>query len=171
MLGLLLFNFFNKMKHIIFAIVLLCLFIGCNEQKLPSDMPELIQCTVTVIQDGKPLPDATVVFQNTDVLTRFVVGGRTDAKGVAVIRTDARYDGAPAGNYKIGVSKIEVSKIPLPARDAPDYAAKMKEIENDTFQCVDKKFVSPSDSGLTISVASPKAEAQLDVGSEKKTVH
>jgi len=40
--------------------------------------------------------------------------GTTDASGVAMMRTNARYNGAPLGAYKVIVSKLEDTPHPHP---------------------------------------------------------
>ncbi|HEY1188342.1 MAG TPA: metallophosphoesterase [Gemmata sp.] len=58
--------------------------------------------------DGKPLPGATVAFHSFNKTTEkyaYVCDGLTDASGRFVVTTYAKFDGAPAGEFVVTVSK------------------------------------------------------------------
>jgi len=116
-------------KNFIVAILLL-IFIslsGCSNR--PPGMPPLYPCTITVTQEGVALADASVMLVNisaADVGNAWTPMGKTDSNGVAVVRTNAQYQGAAAGKYKIIIEKREFdpSKVgPHPPIDSPEFAA------------------------------------------------
>lgn len=83
--------------------------IGCKRDGTkPSDFPKVFPCTVTVTDGNAPLADANISLISDKPMSNITITGRTDASGVAKIRTSqAAYfaDGAPEGNYKVLVSK------------------------------------------------------------------
>ncbi len=61
-------------------LALLCLLLlsaplmtGCTGQQKPKDLPELYPVKITVIQDGKPLADASVSLNAPSNASRFVI--------------------------------------------------------------------------------------------------
>ena len=103
--------------------LVLCLLSGCNRQKRPDGMPPLFPCDITITQDGKPLDEADVRLVLESGTTDWITAGKTNASGVAKLSTHAQFAGAPAGTFKVLVSKNvpAPSKYPMPAQDAsPD---------------------------------------------------
>ena len=90
----------HKYFFLLFSTLLLC---GCGDSSRPKDLPSLFSCTVLVIQDGKPLEEARVEF-HTGGEQKYVPVAYTDASGIAAMQTHG-FSGAPAGKYKITVSK------------------------------------------------------------------
>jgi len=119
---------------------------GCGGEKLPPGMPKLYPATITVTQDGQPLAGAEVILLNTDPSTSWSAGGMTDQNGVIKLRTLGRYDGAPAGKYRVAVEKIERPNITLPEEmptdpeERKEYNRLAKELADNTFYVVDPKF-------------------------------
>ena len=157
-------------------VILSCLFvsaslllIGCGGEKLPPGMPKLYPATITVIQDGQPLEGASVILLNTDPSTTWSAGGITNQNGKITLRTLGRYDGAPAGKYRVTVKKTESPDITLPAEmpDDPEerreYNRLVKEIAENTFYVVDPKFgldqtileveITPLDLNVSVDVS------------------
>lgn len=90
------------------AVCALVAAIGCGGKPKPDGMPELIPATIVVTQEGAPLADATVTLVSADGSCKWAVGGKTDAKGRAALNTHGDFSGAPEGNFKVGVSKVEI---------------------------------------------------------------
>ncbi len=78
---------------------------GCSKPR-PDGLPKLVPCSVTIVQESKPLEGATVSFESADL--QWSVGGTTDANGVAKMYTHGQYQGAPEGSYKVTVVKQEI---------------------------------------------------------------
>jgi len=87
---------------------LLCTLLGCGGQPKPAGLPNLYRCQVTVTMGGKPVDGAIITFA--PEAGQWSANGRTDANGVAQMKTHATYDGAPAGKFKVGVNKISVGE-------------------------------------------------------------
>jgi len=157
-----------------FIVILLLSFsvtlFGCSNR--PSGMPALYPCKITVTQDGTPLADASVVLVNisdTEKGQAWAPMGKTDSSGVAVMMTNAQYNGAAAGKYRIIVDKTETepSKLgPPPATDSPEYEAWSEKSANEDltqFSLVETVY-SSSETPHEIDVGKGTNEKTVDVG-------
>ena len=174
-----------KRIFVIFLLPAVCclpsLFIGCGGERLPDGMPRLYPATVTVMQDGKPLPEARVTMMNTDPAVNWPTGGTTDNNGVIRLMTMGRYSGAPAGTYRVYVSKIEMPEIPDILRSDPptgpegspapatrqEYNRLVQNINENSFYVVDPKFaLTPGNegtSGLSVEITPSNFRVTVDV--------
>ena len=87
---------------------------GCDKPR-PDGMPDLVGCTITLnYSDGKPAQDVTVVLTPVSQgLDKWPSAGKTDASGKAKIVTYGQYPGAPEGEYKIVLKKVETARHSL----------------------------------------------------------
>jgi hypothetical protein len=127
-------------------------------------MPKLSPITIKFTSEGSnPLADASIsLIPQDQSMSKWLVGGTTDAQGVCVIRTLGRYNGAPIGKYKIIVQKtileggdntVEVS----------DQAGSGSKGGAKSFHLVDKKFRNLNTTPLEIEVKEKdNAEATFD---------
>ncbi|WP_153556708.1 carboxypeptidase regulatory-like domain-containing protein [Roseimaritima sediminicola] len=150
---------------------------GCSEQR-PEGMPELYPATLTVVQDGQPLPEATVsLFAEDASLNRWPAGGVTDESGVATLMTYSKYPGVPAGTFKVMVNKTVTEGDPIPEppaanatmeeRAAYDRAIKTGSFE--AFQVVAKEFRTAGTTPLTVTVsADADNDLSVDIGAAVK---
>lgn len=101
------------MKHTITLFFAFCLlfvfFLGCGGGKeVPPGFPaKLTPTTVTLLKDGQPVAEAAVSLIS-EPPTPYLISAMTDAAGVAKLQTTINaYSaaGAPAGSYKILISK------------------------------------------------------------------
>lgn len=91
------------------SLMLLGLFslaIGCAGEAPPEEIPDLHSVEITVVQGGAPLEGASVQLVPQDEANRWASGGSTNAEGEANIVTMGKYDGVPAGSYKVTVDKV-----------------------------------------------------------------
>ena len=84
------------------------LFSGCGE-KLPQGMPRLNPCTITVDMEGKPVENVSVRLVSEDQI-HWGCSGITNSSGKAVLVTDGKYKGVPAGTYKVLLLRIDTEK-------------------------------------------------------------
>jgi hypothetical protein len=96
---------FEKIHLSLLFLILVC--IGCSPTR-PAGMPNLTPCKIIVTMEGKPVEAVTVKLFS-DNLT-WACTGRTNSSGVATLVTDMKYNGVPAGTYKILLTRIDVEK-------------------------------------------------------------
>ena len=135
------------------AILCLCAIIcGCSKgPKKPSDLPKLNPTTVTVTyDDGTPVENATVALLSSETGGRtWNLTGPTDASGKLVLKTDGNWDGAPAGSYRVIVTK-EISEMEEPTEVGGSVSIK------GITRYVDQKYSNPNTSGLTATIEDGK---------------
>lgn len=159
-------------RFALFCLLLLSmpLIAGCTGAKKPADLPELYPVKITVIQDGKPLADASVTLNDPTSASRFVVGYKTDAKGVAELHTDGKFKGAPAGKYKVLISKVyapEMDPNEVPPEDPEarkEYDARMAELTAQQAETVAVEYKRPTTTPAEIEITSAGLETTIDVG-------
>ncbi|MDR2706511.1 MAG: hypothetical protein LBC02_12090 [Planctomycetaceae bacterium] len=104
-------RFFNRL-----IIVLIIGISGCSYA--PPDFPKTKHCSVTVFRDSQPVADVFVTLTPTESGGMWTVSGKTDAHGVAVLRTfQGTYvvQGAPEQTFKVTLEKqpvVEGEKSP-----------------------------------------------------------
>jgi len=121
--------------------------VGCG-QKLPAGAKPTKKVTVTVLYKGAPLEGAAVTFVNTDGPPS--ANGRTDAHGVARLKTYVDGDGATLGTHKVMIEKSIAEGGQTVGSDDPSYdpnapPAKVKYL-------IPQKYSSIATSGLTADV-------------------
>jgi hypothetical protein len=147
----------------LFPCVLILLATGCG-QKLPDGMPPLHPTTLTFTQGGVPLADAGVtLFAQEPANAQWSLGGTTDSRGMLRVQTQG-FNGAPAGNFKIVVSKVETEdtgeRIEITDHDAPRPTTN----NSKSFYLVDAKYRSVGTTDLTLEVKAGKNAETFDLG-------
>lgn len=136
---------------------------GCQKgEPTPEGMPELYPASVTILQEGVPLANASIRILPENGTSRWSSGGSTDASGVAVLRTHGKFEGVPAGSYKMTVSKIEMPDLPkveLSQLDAPPAT------DGATYDLVAPEYSYPNQTPLRLEVAAgPNTYEPFDLG-------
>jgi len=99
---------------------------GCNGPRLPETSP----VDGTVLYQGKPVENATVIFSrgSRSMANGEVAMGKTDAEGKFILTThvgsEADVKGAVPGQYQVTVSK----HIPPPGMSESEYQAKAEAV-------------------------------------------
>ena len=155
-------------KYTIYSLLLLSLFCfsGCGGKKKPADLPPLYPVKLTVVQDGNPLEGATVSLIADGTNVRFTTAGVTDANGVATIKTDIDWPGAPVGKFKVCISKV-VTPPEEPSDASLSYEerrAKAGARLAQTKSVVDSRFLRPRTTTLGIEVTESGVTETFDVG-------
>ncbi|MDR1493121.1 MAG: hypothetical protein LBT05_10415 [Planctomycetaceae bacterium] len=136
-------------------------FVGCEEPK-PEGMPKLHPVTLTFQQEGKPLAEASIRLLPQFPCTWFS-GGSTDANGHAKLVTHGKYNGIPAGKYKICVDKF-YSEGDLPSMDPNKPTKPMIH-----YNLVETKYTLPDKTPLEIEVKEGKNSFEpFDLGKVTK---
>ena len=148
----------------LFVLIVVCL-PGCSGEKTPDGMPKLYpNACVKVIQDGQPLVDALVSLRPVDKGFTWGIGGRTDAQGVAQLWTHGKYKGAPAGTFKVIVSKkFNEGEKEYTAALAQNDEKAAAAIKVQSFSFVEDKFGVESQTPLKIEIDSSSKTIEVDV--------
>jgi hypothetical protein len=141
----------NQLQIII--VLLSCIFIGCQSEKQPQGLPDLVPFRLSLTQDGQPLSGASVQLFSPDI--SWSVTGNTDINGTASIVTHGKFWGAPQGKFKVIVIKNEI-------------AGNLQEEKRTTpvliYSLVDPVLRNPNTTTLEVTVEKGKKSAILDVG-------
>jgi len=141
--------------------LLLTMLPGCGGKKKPDGMPTLYSCEIKVVQDGKPLPGAVVNLVSADGSVKWVVGGGTNDAGIAKMFTHGDFPGAPAGQYKVTITKTVIEDAPTQEQlNNPSYSGPM----GTDYDYVDLQYKSQTKTTLTMEVKSGKNTMEFDVG-------
>jgi hypothetical protein len=147
-------------------IVVLPILNGCS-QSIHEGLPPLYPCSITVIQDGKPLTGANVSLVRLDGEPRWVVCGITNSSGVATIQTQMRYSGAPEGTYKVRIS-ITVSEGQAKLVPSGDVEQPLSVGDIPSYFVVDPKYDHFNTTPFEISITNGKNKESFDVGQSIK---
>ena len=147
--------------------------ISCSGVKKPDDLPDLFPTTITILQEGQPVADATVNLLP-EGNSKWFAGGKTDAQGKCIIRTQGKYDGTPAGKFNVVVYKTvtqesETRKQPEPTDpvEAKAYYDKIAK-EEKIHDFIDLKYKKPTTTDLKLEITSGMNEQTYDVGKPVK---
>lgn len=143
----------------VMSILVGCLWLasaGCDQgPEKPADLPELVPVTITVTYNGEPVEGANVLLAPTS--GKFSAAGITDAGGKAVMKTDAKYEGVPAGEYQATVAKREKLdwEPPPQPKDPSKYMEWEAELKNQPMpeHLLPEKYSKFTTSDLTVTVS------------------
>jgi hypothetical protein len=139
-------------------VLLLVLGLGCGSGK--PEGPELVPVTGTVLLDGKPLPGADVTFVPTENTPGMGGSARTDEEGKFEL-TYARGDsGAPAGQYRVTVSRrLMPDGTPVPVDD------ETPPIDSPARETLPAVYNDPEQTRLTATVEANGSSVELKLES------
>lgn len=129
---------------------------GCFEKR-PDGMPDLVPCTISVIQQGARLADANVALYPLDE-SKWTASGGSDASGNAEIHTWGTYRGVPVGKYKVTVTKVDVEKV----ETRPSGSGRGK--SPNSYHLVDLKLGEKDTTPLEIEVVKGTKRYSVDAG-------
>ncbi|EAQ82503.1 carboxypeptidase-like regulatory domain-containing protein [Blastopirellula marina] len=99
------------------ALLILVTIVGCGQYRA-SDLPDLGEVTGTVTLDGKPLPEATVSFQSTEVGR--MASGKTDSEGRYQLYLLNDISGAPLGQNDVYITTARPADDSKPGSGRPE---------------------------------------------------
>ncbi|UUO08853.1 carboxypeptidase-like regulatory domain-containing protein [Blastopirellula sp. J2-11] len=141
------------------------LILGCNRgPALPANLPPLTACTLQIQYKQTPVTEATVTL--IPAHGDWVGVARTDATGKAVVQTQGRYDGVPAGDYSITVTKYEpVTDLPPdPATPEEDAASTLSAShQSKRKSLVPEKYTKPETTDLKLTITDLPVEQTLQL--------
>ena len=150
---------------------------GCSRgPKKPDGMPPLFPTEITVKSESGPVDDAIVSLYPADgSRSQWSSGARTNAQGVARIKTHGQFDGAPEGKYKVVVKKtVAEGEAPPPmgvdAESQRIYDEYMRSGNKQTFfSVIDSQFDSVKSTTLEVEVKPQKSnDSSVDIGATVK---
>lgn len=155
------------------ALLALVAAFGCGGEKLPAGMPKPVPTTITLTLDGKGLADASVTMIPDS--GSYAAVGKTDANGVAEMKTDGKYKGAVPGSYKVVVGakdEIDYGEFGPPPTDDPvaldkwnrDVDAAGGAAAFKRISVVAQEFTAADTTPLTLTVNEGKAAETFDLG-------
>ncbi|MDO5554111.1 MAG: hypothetical protein Q4G68_10155 [Planctomycetia bacterium] len=150
---------FQWQSIVVSTVCLFSVLSGCNLEKRPEGFPRLTPCVVTILQNGTPLADANVTFHGEDA-EKWGITGRTDASGSAVMTTYGKYNGVPAGTYKITLAKEDFQG---PAA-SDDPTAPMSKEPTKIFSFVELKYTAVDSTPLEITVEKSSINMDINAG-------
>ncbi|MGL6196983.1 MAG: carboxypeptidase regulatory-like domain-containing protein [Thermoguttaceae bacterium] len=153
-----------KYSYLCLLLVFCSVLIGCGDPK-PPGFPKLFPVTIHVVQEGKPLENATVTLINLDDTMKWAVGGVTNSDGNAVLSTHGKFKGAPLGKFKVLVFK-QVSEGEEEYNDAMnrnDYMEAQK-IDVNVYAYVEDIYNLPTTTPIEIEVVKGSKLIEVDAG-------
>jgi hypothetical protein len=162
----------NRTKVSLFLSVLAAALVGvtgCDGERRPDGFPPLYPVTLYVTQEGKPLEGAAISLVTPDGSVPWVVGGVTDAEGKVKMKTHGKFDGAPAGNFNVLISKTVYEGYAeyMAALNRGDLGAARRMTVN-VFQCVEDAYTSLKDTPLHVEVTKSTKVFEVDAGQAVK---
>lgn len=101
-----------KLQKILVLVLAALVLVGCSQKKGVSFKTESVKITIT--RKGQPLEGADVRLHPMDTSGRGAMG-KTDASGVAVVKTfgegNTVVEGAVPGKYKVLVTKVDFPQV------------------------------------------------------------
>lgn len=153
-------------KYHSITIVASCLLLvaGCS-QRVPDGFPKIYPVALHVMQEGKPLERASILLRSADQSSEWAIGGVTDDSGNTTLWTHGKYRGAPAGKFKVVVSKVvnEGEQEYLDALDRQDTATARK-IDVKSFSLVEDQYDSEETTPLEIEITPKTRTLEIDAG-------
>ena len=131
---------------------------GCGGEPRPDGMPPLVSVSLTFTQEGEPLEGATItLFSEDDPNFQWAVGGSTDRRGVAELKTHGTFNGAPEGRYVITVRKF-VREGELQTMDNPGAPPPRD------YNLVNEQFANRNSTPLTVEIRARSNYEPFDLG-------
>ena len=134
---------------------------GCSQSNRPEGLPKLYSCQITITQDGKPLPEASIQFIGGES-AKWPISGLTDASGIAKMVTYGQFPGVPAGDYHVVVQKTVENVLTV----GSDYSSG----SSDIYSLVEVKFTKAEETDLEISVSTGRNSQTFEVGKEVRVL-
>ena len=125
---------------------------GCQPSGLPEGARPTKPVTVKVTYKGAPVEGALITFVDTGDPPAPAFG-KTDAQGVAKMKTYVEGDGAVVGTHQVAITKTETTGgAPTVDQDSPQYDPNAIDTPTTVKHLIPQKYESKVTSGLTAEV-------------------
>jgi len=144
----------SRLSSVFVAFVASTVFFGCNSSS-NSNRPAVVKVAGNVTYKQQPVAGATVLFSPVEK-SGFAATGLTDSQGNYSLRTFSSADGAVPAQYKVTVSKHDMSTANPDLED--DLASELREDDSDEIvgpkSLLPERYSSIETSGLIVTVSS-----------------
>ncbi len=141
----------SSLKSFVPLVIVLLVVAGCADGKSAGAKPTK-PVTVKVTYKGAPVEGAVITFVDTGDPPAPAFG-KTDAQGVAKMKTFVEGDGAVVGTHQVAISKIETTGgAPAVDQDSPEYDPNAVNMPTTVKYLIPQKYDSKATSGLTAEV-------------------
>ncbi|MCL2744441.1 MAG: hypothetical protein FWE67_11385 [Planctomycetaceae bacterium] len=156
-----------RLLSAVFFCTAVCSLSGCGGPEKPKDFPKLYSCNIGITQNGAPVEGVQVVLYDPEVNSRWAVGGITDRSGNAAVRTHGQFVGAPAGKYKIFLTKTiyEGQGWDNPESDTRKWVEDIK-----TYSLIDAQYTDREKSPLELTIENKSVKKVFEIGEPVKTL-
>ena len=151
------------MKKFVLLAMFFLLLTGCTEKR-PEGLPKLYPLTITLTQQGKPLPGAAITLFPEGANIKWACGGTTDEQGNASVRTHGIYNGAPEGTLKMAVFcnfSDAADQLKTLNPESPEYAQLLK--AHPWYNVVPKSYREQETTPLQIVVKPETNSVTIDI--------
>ena len=154
-----------------FLLSFLFVFQGCGGPAKPTDFPDLVKpVTIKVHKNDVPLQDVTVILHQKETELPFLITGRTDKNGVAMIKTSRNtyvQPGAPKGTFCVQLTEflmIDIDPLPRDATRQQEIVWEKKyQEEAARIRTFPKILTSAADSPLEVNITTSPVVVEFDV--------
>jgi hypothetical protein len=140
---------------------LLGLLSGCGTETAAKGLPGTVAVTGIIRMDGKPLPDATVIFVPTGTTKGVECIGTSNESGTFTLQQIRGGSGAPPGEYGVTVSRL-LKKDGTPFKASLDE----KPIDAGAVESIPPKYSNPGASPLIVTVPAAGGEVAVELKSK-----
>ncbi|MCF0234054.1 MAG: carboxypeptidase regulatory-like domain-containing protein [Thermoguttaceae bacterium] len=135
--------------------------VGCKKNNRPDDLPDGVECVVSVVQDGKPLEGATLLLNGVDAGNqKYAPGGTTDANGDCSLCTYG-FPGVAPGKYKVCIWK-DVQEGGETEID--EETGEETSVVGQEFMTVEQQYRIPNLTPLEVEITKGMEKPVFDVG-------
>lgn len=155
-------NYLNNkplMRKIITGLPIFCslLLVSCRNDVKPDGLPKLYSCRIGITQDSRPVEGILVSLRDSEQMGKWSISGRTDASGMATIRTHGNFKGVPSGRYKVVLTKNEMEYGPEASPVGGPAWTKV-------YSLIEKKYTDLETTPLEISVENKSVTFSFEAG-------
>lgn len=151
----------NNIARTLLLALTMTVCVSCAGEKRPEGLPNLVPCTIHLVQENAPLADAELLLMAEDAsIARWAVTGKTDANGNARIMTMGKFAGAPVGDFIVLVNKTELVYKNPPREVNGD----IDKGPFDAFSLVPREYENRDTSPLKVYISKNTKQIELDCG-------
>jgi hypothetical protein len=153
-----------KPIFVLFFLIVLIIFSGCQQEPHPADLPKLYSCKITITQDKVPAENVQISLYDNHLSNKWSIGGITNTSGTAVIQTHGQFSGVPSGKFKVVLSKTESEG----GSEVNESITTQKSETIRIYSLVDKKYLEESTTPLEINIENKSVVKTFEIGTANR---